>query len=1243
MGEALTIGNFLVGGGEMGARIRDFDWAGTTAGPPERWSQSLRTVLGILLGSRHPMFLWWGPDLIQFYNDGYRPSLGADGHPAALGARGREFWAAIWPAIGPQIEAVMTRGESTWNEDHLVPIPRNNRIEEVYWTYGYSPVRDDDGTVGGTLVVVQEQTARVIGERRLRTLRDLAARAASSRTEVDAWAGAVEVLGDNPKDFPWALVYVTGDDGISVRPPGRTLAAGSLVLLEDTWPLREVLATGEPLLVEDVRQRVGDVPGPAWPEPVEQVWLVPIQRPNTPVPYGVLVAGASPRLGFNTEYQDFLRLVADHMATAVTSARTAAEERQRLESLAALDRAKINFLSNVSHEFRTPLTLMLGPTEDALASTGRALHGRDLEIVYRNELRLLKLVNTLLDFSRIEAGRAYAVFEPTDLAGLTRDLASAFHSTLNRAGLRFEIDCPPLPVPVSVDRTMWEKIVLNLLSNAFKFTLAGSINVSMRWRETEVDLIVSDTGVGIPEPEQVLIFERFHRVQGTRGRTQEGSGIGLALVQELVKMLGGRLLVSSVVDQGTAFTVTLPAQAAPLTSGLVEPAHDSGHDSVAPSKAATPYVEEALRWLPEVSGAAHRRPETPAEPGAFHILVADDNADMREYIHRLLAGRWRVETVADGNEALAAALRRRPDLVVTDAMMPGLDGFGLLRELRSREQTRTVPVILLSARAGEESQIDGWSAGADDYLVKPFSARDLVARVEAQLLKGKIRSVEELHARRLASVFKNAPVGIAILRGPEHIFELANAPYLELVANRPVLGKPIREALPELANQGIYELLDRVYATGEPYVGRSVRLLLTRGEPQEVFFDFVYQPVFDEGGSVDSIAVVVFEVTELAKARREAEAANRTKDEFLAMLGHELRNPLAPIMTALELMRLRNVQAAEKERAIIERQVKHLLALVDDLLDISRITRGKIKLKTQPVEIAEVVAKAIEMTSPLLEQQQHRLSVEVPVRGLVVDADPNRLAQAVANLLSNAAKYTEARGEIAIFAQRDGDSVVVQVRDNGIGIEPEMLSRVFDLFSQEKQAIDRAQGGLGLGLAIVRSLVRLHGGEAFAASAGRDRGSELTIRLPAVASAQAAPDGTDEALPPSPTGGYRILVVDDNEDAADMLASALMTLGHETRTAHDGPTALSLAPEFKPHIALLDIGLPVMDGYDLGRRLRSDPRLAGLRLIAVTGYGMEEDQRRSREAGFEAHMVKPIDLDRLNTLFVDGDAAGKSG
>jgi signal transduction histidine kinase/DNA-binding response OmpR family regulator len=1230
--EPLTIETFIVGGGEMGARIRDFNWAGTPVGPPERWPTSLRAVLGVLLSARHPMFLWWGPDLVQFYNDGYRPSLGDDRHPVALGARGREFWAEIWPAIGPQIEAVMTRGESTWNEDHLVPISRNGRIEEVYWTYGYSPVRDDQGQVGGTLVVVQEQTARVIGERRLRTLRDLAARAASSRTEADVWDGAVAALADNPKDFPWALVYAVDDEGQSIRLAGRTPAIAEPGDV-DSWPLRHVLATGEPLLVKDVRPYIGDIAGPAWPEPVQRAWLVPIYCANNPLPYGVLVAGISPRLSFNTAYQDFLKLAADHVAMAVANARTAEEERRRLESLAELDRAKINFFSNVSHELRTPLTLMLGPAEEALASPDRALRGEDLEIVYRNAKRLLKLVNTLLDFSRIEAGRAQAVYEPTDLAALTRELASAFRSTLEHAGLRFEVDCPPLPAPVTVDRAMWEKIVLNLLSNAFKFTLAGSIRVSLEWRETAVDLIVRDTGVGIPESEQERIFERFHRVQGTRGRTHEGSGIGLALVQELVKIIGGRLQLSSAVDEGSVFTVTLPTQAVPhLESG---PLNSSGSTSAA----AALYVEEALRWLPAASGSALREPQLSPPPEAVHILVADDNADMRDYLHRLLAARWSVETVPDGAAALAAALQRRPDLVITDAMMPMLDGFGLLRELRARDQTRNIPVIFLSARAGEEARIDGWSAGADDYLVKPFSARELMARVEAQLLKRKIRTVEELHARRLAGVFQNAPVGIAFLRGPEHVYEFANPPYLELVAGRPVLGKPIREALPELSEQGIYELLDRVYASGEPHLGRSVRLFLHRGEPgalAEVYFDFVYQPIFDDLGKVEGIAAVCFEVTDLAKARSEAEAANRTKDEFLAMLGHELRNPLAPIMTALELMRLRNVQAAEKERAIIERQVKHLLSLVDDLLDISRITRGKIKLKMQPVEIAEVVAKAIEMTSPLLEQQQHHLQVEVPAQGLLVEADANRLAQAIANLLSNAAKYTETRGTITVSAEQQDDSIVVKVRDNGIGIEPEMLPRVFDLFSQEKQALDRAQGGLGLGLAIVQSLVRLHGGEAEAASAGRGRGSEITLRLPALAFLPTATLDAEPAPAPAVSGGLRILIVDDNQDAAEMLAFALAALGHEIRTAHDGPTALSLALGFQPHIALLDIGLPVMDGYDLGRRLHSDPHLAGIRLIALTGYGMEEDLRQSQEAGFEAHMVKPVDLERLSALIMSG-------
>ena len=543
--------------------------------------------------------------------------------------------------------------------------------------------------------------------------------------------------------------------------------------------------------------------------------------------------------------------------------------------------------------------------------------------------------------------------------------------------------------------------------------------------------------------------------------------------------------------------------------------------------------------------------------------------------------------------------------------------------------------MMLSARAGEESRVEGLQAGADDYVIKPFSARELVARVETQLLRGRVRNIEQAERRRLLDIFSQAPAAIAILRGPEHVFEMANQWYLELVDGRELVGKPFREALPEVSSQGIADLLDRVYATGEPHVGRSLPLVVNRsdGTAEQRFFDFVYQPMFNSTGAVDGIAAVVHDVSELARAREDAEIANRAKDEFLAMLGHELRNPLAPILTALQLLQLRGIDAGERERNVIERQVKHIVSLVDDLLDVSRITRGKLQLHRVPVELADVVAKAIETASPLLDQQRHTLDVTVPKRGLTVNADLGRLAQVIANLLTNAAKYTEPGGKIAVTGRRELDEVVLSVVDNGIGIASDMLPRIFDSFVQDRQALDRARGGLGLGLAIVKSLVSLHDGSVTADSGGPGRGASFTVRLPFDGGRVADTAERSAANPRvvASSAPKRILVVDDNEDAALMLASGLTAYGHDVRVTRDGPTALSLIDGWEPEVAVLDLGLPVMDGYELARRLAE--RCEALpRLIAVTGYGQEQDRSRSAEAGFAAHLVKPVEIAALQAL-----------
>jgi signal transduction histidine kinase/DNA-binding response OmpR family regulator len=1235
----------FAGAGEMAALMRAKDWSKTPLGHPASWPQSLRTVVRILLTSRYSMWMGWGPELCFLYNDAYKPTLG-EKHRWALGAPAREVWAEIWGAIGPRIETVLHSGESTWDEGLLLFLERNGYPEETYHTFSYSPLSDDGGAIRGHLCVVTEETERLLGERRLALLRALAARLSAS-AETNVLRAIEDSLAGEARDIPFSLTYFFEEGGTRARLVSTTRIAADhprapafLEVSSGAWRLDTVWATGAPIAIELPGD--GAWPTGPWRTPPTRALVVPIAQQGQPRPAGAFVAALNPHRPLDGDYRAFLELFVGQVGAGLANARAYQEERRRAEALAELDRAKTTFFSNVSHEFRTPLTLMLGPLAELMRDEDLdAGHREELALVQRNGLRLLRLVNTLLDFSRIEAGRARAQYEPVNLSEYTADLASVFRAATDKAGLVLRVDCADLGGLAIVDRDMWEKIVLNLISNAFKFTLEGQIAVVLSREEDDAVLTVSDTGCGIPAAELPHIFDRFHRVEGTPGRTHEGTGIGLALVKELVALQGGRVSVTSRVGHGTVFTVRIPLGRPPGTAEQ----NENTARATAQARHAGAFLEEALRWLPDSSIAGPPARTSPPTPSATpdqavplvergRILLADDNADMREYIRRLLGDRWDVETVGDGRQALHAIERRPPDVLITDVMMPEMDGFALVRALRASEATRDLPVIVLSARAGEEARVEGLQAGVNDYLVKPFSARELVARVDSLLLRHRIRSAEEAQSRRMARVFAQAPVGVAILRGPTHVFESANPAYLELVGNRPVVGKPMREALPELEGQGLYELLDRVYASGEAHVGRSLRVEISRrvaNRPEECFFDFVYQPMFAPDGNVDGIAVVVFDVTELAKARHASEIANRAKDEFLAMLGHELRNPLAPILTALQLMRLRGSDAVEREREVIERQVHHMVGLVDDLLDVSRITQGKVQLKREPVEMADLVASAVEMASPLLESQRHELKLDLPKRGLTVDGDAARLAQVISNLLTNAAKYTPPGGQIAVEGRAEGQDVVLQVRDTGIGIERDMLPHIFEPFTQERQALDRAQGGLGLGLAIVRSLVQMHGGSVAVRSEGRGRGSEFEIRIPRlVRSAKREADaGRDPQALPVHSNAPRVLVVDDNEDAASMLAEMLQLYGFDTRFAHDGPSALTTALEFRPQVAILDIGLPVMDGYELARRFGEHAELRDTRLVVLTGYGQDGDRARSALAGFRAHLVKPVDPEQL--------------
>jgi len=748
--------DWLTGGGEMGERTRAFDWSQTPVGPVEDWPQSLKTAVFIMLTTQYPMLIWWGKELIHFYNDAYLPVLGKR-HPSALGRPAPEVWSEAWPLVGPQADAVMNEGRSYWNEEMLIIMTRNGYPEEVYMTFSYGPMLDNAGKVGGVFCACTEETPRVLSRRRLRTLRALADRASEAKTVEEACEIAAATLAENPHDLPFALLYLLDADG------RRLTLAGSLgverdlpsspaaVVLSDSeapWPFLQVSETGKGVEV-NLSDKLGPLPGGAWPEPSQRAVVLPMAKPGQRTQLaGVVVAGVSPRLELDEGYRGFISLVADQVATAVANARAYEEEKRRAEALAELDRAKTAFFSNVSHEFRTPLTLMLSPLEDTLAQDGLPPEAREqLTVAHRNSQRLLKLVNTLLDFSRIEAGRIEAVYEPVDLAGATRDLVSVFRSAIERAGMEMIVDCPPLPETVYVDREMWEKIVLNLLSNAFKFTFAGEIAVRLRQAGRAAELTVSDTGTGIPAEELGRLFERFHRVKGARGRSYEGSGIGLALVQELAKLHGGGVSVQSEVDRGSAFTVTIPLGKTHLPADRIGAARTLASTSLR----AQTYVEEVLRWLPEpgadklqfvadqAPGPAWEQRQPEAGATRERILLVDDNADMRDYVRGLLGRNYEVLAVADGEAALAAVSEQAFDLVLADVMMPRLDGFGLLKALRADEGARDIPVILLSARAGEESRVEGLEAGADDYLVKPFSARELRARVEAHLNLQRVR------------------------------------------------------------------------------------------------------------------------------------------------------------------------------------------------------------------------------------------------------------------------------------------------------------------------------------------------------------------------------------------------------------------------------------------------------------------------------------------------------------------------
>jgi signal transduction histidine kinase/DNA-binding response OmpR family regulator len=751
--------------GRIGADLLAVDWRQTPLGPPEEWPGNLATAVNIMLGSRFSMWLAWGPELTFFCNDAYRlDTLGAK-YPWALGRPASEVWAEIWDELKPRIDSVMSTGQATWDEDLELFLERNGYKEETYHTFSYSPLLDESGAIAGMLCVVAEETERVVSRRQLEALRALAEGTTESRSEAEYFQNVERQLEVNRRSIPWACVYQFDRDGgaelVMCSGIERGHAAAPETITADdpapAWPIEE-LKGGQTVEILDLTARFDDLPTGAWETPPERAIVVPLFVEADQAPYGMLVAATNPHHILHPELRRFIALVAGNLAIGVRGARAFRSERDRAENLAELDRAKTDFFTNVSHELRTPLTLVIGPAQDALDDDTHPLdpvQHRRLEAIDHNARRLLRLVNTLLDLARSEHEAGEARFEPVDPVGLTKEISAMFESAILRVGLDFEIDCEPPEDEVYIDPEMWTRILSNLIANAIKFTFDGQIAVRARQAGATWITEVTDTGVGIDPRDQAGLFDRFTRLPETKARTHEGSGVGLALVRDLAARHGGSVRVESAKDEGSTFIVEIP-----VGSNHLKP--DSVLDPAAQSEArqsdyAAGLADQERNW-----SAAPARPETSErQDDRIYVLVADDNPDMRDYLRDLLDEQYEVAEVGDGNAALERVRERSPDLIISDVMMPGLGGFGLLTELRNNPETLHIPVIMLSARAGVEGVIEGLEAGADDYLVKPFSARELHARIGSVLELDRVRRAKtEIehqralldHAQRIARV-----------------------------------------------------------------------------------------------------------------------------------------------------------------------------------------------------------------------------------------------------------------------------------------------------------------------------------------------------------------------------------------------------------------------------------------------------------------------------------------------------------
>ena len=1172
---------FLAGDSEMAGLMRGFDWSGSPVGPIESWSPALRSMLSILLANRLPMLLWWGPRYISFYNDAYRPILGTK-HPAqALGLPVSECWSEIWPVLKPLIDTPFEGGPATWMDDIPLEINRHGFLEETHFTIAYSPVPDESvpGNIGGVLATVHEITEKIIGERRMVILHDLAAGLIELPTSAEELCrDAVQALVAHAKDFSFALLYLLEADLQHARLVGAAgVAEGSLVspriidigqAANDPrgWPVGTTARTKTMQTVDDLAERFGDhlPPGP-WSDRPHQAVIVPLGTQGAQPLTGFLIFGVSSRLKLDDNYRNFIELIARQISTGIATAHTYTEDRRRAGVLAEL-----------ALETRNARRAALNLMEDALQS-GRIAEALNVQ-VRESEERYRGLFNSMDEgYCTIEM-----IFDergkPVDY--VYREINPSFEKLTGMRGALGKRISEFVPNLEEHWYEMYGKVALT----GEPIRVSDEVKGMNRW----FDIYAFRIG-GNDSREVAVLFRNITESKQAERLTEMLSRLSLELASA--------------------------AEAAEIIEIAVEAVgrHLNGHRC---------YFVECLADENRLC-VSHNwvRDEAPTIEGELSLFDFGGIEWWREFA----SGDFIMEDVSTNPLTQANSASYHAVGVPSYAVQPF-----------RRDADWTVCLVVT------EKSPRKWTA----YDLRVLA--DVVARVWPMVERARADRALRASEAQLSLALNSSGLGIW------NVDPVTNA--LSSDARfRAILGGGTEELSYEQSFTIVHPddrdaVRDKVAAAIRPddptpyeaeyrvvHADGSVHWVLAKGRAN--FADEA------EGRRLLSFDGTVADITERKRGEESLHESaqalvdlHRRKDEFLAMLSHELRNPLAPIANALQLLRLQPNEdpLQQQARTIIERQVGQLNHLVDDLLEVSRITTGRVQLRRDRVAMSGIVERAVETAHPLLLQRRHELTVTVSPQPIWVYADAARLEQVVVNLLTNAAKYTDDGGRIGLSIEQAGDSAVLRVRDTGIGISPELLPHIFDLFTQAERSLDRSQGGLGIGLSLVQRLVDLHGGTVDVYSV-LGQGSEFVVRLPVmltalppVLSPRVLSAPIESALPSAKC--CRVLVVDDNVDATESLAMLLTMTGHEVHMAYDGPSALEAAIAVRPDVMLLDIGLPGLTGHEVATRIREHATLNNIVLIAMTGYGHEADLKSSRDAGFDHHLVKPADFAEVQRI-----------